>query len=289
MSPQVKPGEGHTNKRRRELARAKAERQGANRTKREAERKRRQLLTAGVATLALLIAGLAFVFWPSGDGASTQASAEGEQATAATAEPSESVSEMTGKPVEGCTTAPTGVESPKSWETAPANQLTADKYTLTLQTNCGDVVISTQPKAAPQTVNSMLWLAQEGFFDNTLCHRLTTSGIYVLQCGDPTASGSGGPGYQLPDENLPKEGGVNYPAGTVAMANSGANTAGSQFFLVYKDTTLPAGYTIWGEVTKGLDIVKRVADAGVIDGGSDGGPVQPIGIVSTTVKPKLGG
>ncbi|MGV1003589.1 MAG: peptidylprolyl isomerase [Candidatus Nanopelagicales bacterium] len=274
MSPQVKPGEGESNKRRKELARAKSARQEAARLQREAQARQRRLMAAGIAALLVVIGGLTFAFWPRG-GDSTAA------------EPSDSVSELAPTAVAGCTQAPTGVESPKSWDKAPADRLSAAKYTLTLTTNCGDIDIATKPKAAAKNVNSMLWLAQEGFFDNTLCHRLTTESIYVLQCGDPTATGSGGPGYKLPDENLPKEGAHNYPAGTVAMANSGANTAGSQFFLVYQDTTLPAGYTIWGEITKGLDIVKKVAAAGVIDSGTDGGPNQPIGILSATVTPKL--
>lgn len=109
----------------------------------------------------------------------------------------------------------------------------------------------------------------------------------MLQCGDPSGSGTGGPGYQVPDENLPKEGGVTYPAGTVAMANAGPGTSGSQFFIVYQDTTLPSSYTIWGEVTEGLDVVQAVAAAGVAGGSGDGPPAQPIGIVKAVPDPKL--
>ena len=107
---------------------------------------------------------------------------------------------------------------------------------------------------------------------------MVTEGIKVLQCGDPTATGTGGPGFTIPDENLPAEGGVNYPAGTVAMANAGPGTSGSQFFLVYEDTTLPPNYTIWGEVSSGLDVVAKIAEAGVAGGGTDGTPAAPIGI-----------
>ena len=129
---------------------------------------------------------------------------------------------------------------------------------LILRTNCGPIEIALDPKA-PFTVTQISALARAGYYNKSLCHRLTTEGIYVLQCGDPTASGSGSPtgwtGYL--DENLPKATGVNYPAGTVAMANSGPKTNGSQFFLVYKDTVLGPNYTIWGKITKGLDQIGR--------------------------------
>jgi peptidyl-prolyl cis-trans isomerase B (cyclophilin B) len=156
--------------------------------------------------------------------------------------------------------------------------------TFTLNTNCGQIVFKTWGKKAPATVIAMAFLAKSGYFDHSLCHRITTAGIYVLQCGDPTASGSGGPMWQYKDENLPEEGSDSYPAGTIAMANSGANTNGSQFFIVYKDTNLPPDYSIWGEVTKGLDIVKRIAAAGVVGGGTDGTPKLTIAIDSVSVK-----
>jgi peptidyl-prolyl cis-trans isomerase B (cyclophilin B) len=127
----------------------------------------------------------------------------------------------------------------------------------------------------------MAYLANNGFFDQSLCHRLTTKGIYVVQCGDPTASGRGGPKWQVPDENLPTGGPGSYPAGTVAMANSGPNTGGSQFFFVYADNSgLGPNYTIWGHVTKGLEILKAIAAAGSnnSNGDGDGGPNQTFAI-----------
>jgi len=162
-------------------------------------------------------------------------------------------------------------------------------HTFTLTTNCGDIVFTAFGKKAPVTVIAMSYLAKSGFFDHSLCHRLTTSGLFVLQCGDPTASGSGGPMWSYNDENLPVNGPNNYPAGTIAMANSGVDangrgTNGSQFFIVYKDTTLPPSYTVWGQVTSGLDIVKRIAAAGVVGGGTDGKPKQTIAIESVSVK-----
>ena len=155
--------------------------------------------------------------------------------------------------------------------------------TITLETNCGKIVITTVGAKAPITVTQIATLARGGFFDNTLCHRLTTQGLYVLQCGDPTATGTGGPNFTYPDENLPVTGPNNYPAGTVAMANSGAGTNGSQFFLVFADTTLGPNYTIWGTITQGLEIVKGIAKAGVKGGGADGTPNQTISINRVTV------
>lgn len=161
---------------------------------------------------------------------------------------------------------------------APENLMKrAPKY-LKLQTNCGTIVIETFAKAAPVTITVMSQLARGGYFDKTLCHRLTTEGIFVLQCGDPTATGSGGPTFRYRDENLPLAAENNYPEGSVAMANSGPNTNGSQFFLVYKDTTLGPNYTLWGKIVSGLEIVKHIAQGGVKNGGVDGAPLRTIGI-----------
>lgn len=165
--------------------------------------------------------------------------------------------------------------------------------TLTLTTNCGDIVISLLGAKAPITVTSIAALANAGYYNKSLCHRLTTEGIFVLQCGDPTASGSGSPtgwtGYI--DENLPKAGAKNYPAGTVAMANSGPKTNGSQFFLVYQDTQLGPDYTIWGKITKGLDLVQKVGAVGAYQMSGtqamyagDGYPIQTVEIVKAVAK-----
>ncbi len=153
--------------------------------------------------------------------------------------------------------------------------------TLTLSTNCGDLSIALETKTAPKNSNSLAFLAEQGYFDGTACHRLTTQGIFVLQCGDPTAAGSGGPGYTTKDENVPADG--VYPAGTVAMAEPSTGDAGSQFFIVYQDTTLPPSYTTVGQVTEGLAAVKAVAQVGVEGGGSDGAPAQPVVIDKATV------
>ena len=179
------------------------------------------------------------------------------------------------------TTKATG-HTPK--DIAPAQKLPRKlARTFTFDTNCGDIVVTTVGAKAPITITQLATLARGGYFNNSLCHRLTTQGLYVLQCGDPTATGTGGPSFTYGDENLPAATLNNYPAGTVAMANSGPGTNGSQFFLVFADTTLGANYTIWGTITQGLDIVKAIAKAGVKGGGADGTPKQTIAIERVTV------
>lgn len=169
----------------------------------------------------------------------------------------------------------------------PDTKVAPTDRTFTLNTNCGTIKFIAFGKKAPVTVIAMTYLAKAGFFDHSLCHRITTAGLYVLQCGDPTASGSGGPMWNYDDENLPAKGPNDYPAGTIATWNSGIQngrgTNGSQFLIVYKDTTLGPDYTIWGQVTSGLDIVKKVAAAGVVGGGTDGTPKQTIAIESVKV------
>jgi peptidyl-prolyl cis-trans isomerase B (cyclophilin B) len=165
----------------------------------------------------------------------------------------------------------------------PKKVLTTFPKKFTLVTNCGNIVITTVGAKAPFAMTSIAALAKGGYYDNSLCHRLTTQGLFVLQCGDPTATGRGGPQFTFPDENLPANTANNYPAGTVAMANSGSNTNGSQFFLVYANTTLAPSYTIWGTITSGLDIVKAIAKAGAAGGAPDGKPAKTIAIQKVLV------
>lgn len=165
------------------------------------------------------------------------------------------------------------------------------KYTFTLDTTCGTIPIALDAAKAPETVNSFDFLAYKGFFDHTRCHRLTTTGIYVLQCGDPTSSGSGGPGYTIGDENLTalgkadSNGGVTYPTGTVAMANTGQkHTGGSQFFLVYKDSPLPPQFTPFGTIdSAGMKVLNKIAKAGETTGQGDGAPNATVVINKATV------
>lgn len=156
---------------------------------------------------------------------------------------------------------------------------------ITLNTNCGDIVIEAFSKGAPVTTSMLTGLVTAKFYDQTICHRMIYSQTAaLLQCGDPTASGYGGPLFQFNDENLPKSEMNNYPAGTVAMANSGANTNGSQFFIMAANTTLDPHYTVWGRVTKGLEIVQAVVNNGTIDGQSVGQPKFALAIEKATVR-----
>lgn len=157
---------------------------------------------------------------------------------------------------------------------------------FTLKTNRGTIQVTLDAKKAPCNTESLAYLAGKKFFDGTSCHRLTTQGLYVLQCGDPSGTGSGGPTYTVNDENLPVGQTPAYPEGVVAMANSGPNTNSSQIFIVYKDSQLPPNYAIVGKVTTGLDVVKKVAKAGVKAGGQqpgDGKPKLPLKIETATV------
>ena len=173
----------------------------------------------------------------------------------------------------------------------PSADLAGDRtWTGTLALNDLPLSIELDGAAAPQAVSSTISLVQEGFYDGLTCHRLTTEGIFVLQCGDPNGDGSGGPGYSYgPIENAPADG--VYPAGTIAMARQSGNaeSQGSQFFVVYQDTTLPAdaagGYTVIGRVTSGLDaLTTGITGLGTADGSTDGPPAAPVSITGFTVE-----
>lgn len=142
----------------------------------------------------------------------------------------------------------------------------------TFETNEGPVTVTMDRATTPCTVHSMEGLIKQGFFDNTQCHRLVDSGIFVLQCGDPTGTGRGGPGYRFADELA---GTRSYPKGTVAMANSGRNTNGSQFFFVYDDSQLPPNYAVFGHLDpESLAVVARIAVEGQ-DGANPDGSGKP--------------
>ena len=280
-------------KRERQLAREHYERQQARRAARAAKRRRNQQIAAVVVAVLVIVGGIALLSSKlGGDDKTTTANpgSAGSVSASATPTPSDSPSPSPSPSGSGagCTYTKSGEASKDvglpAYDPAKAASYTKP-FAVDLATDQGDITITMAADKAPCTTNSFKHLAQSTYFDGTSCHRLTTNNIFVLQCGDPTATGSGGPGYQFGEENLPDEGENNYPAGTVAMANAGTGTNGSQFFLVYKDTTLPASYTIFGTVTQGLDVVQKVADAGSDDsnGTGDGKPKLPITIKTATV------
>jgi peptidyl-prolyl cis-trans isomerase B (cyclophilin B) len=278
-----------SNEQRRQAAKRKLERQLARR----AERARRRRLTAVIVTVVavvVVVGGIYFIV-TAGNGTSAAASASSTSPTPSTPPA------VTSKGPCKYTTTP-GQPAPNGKDVGlpadPAKTPKTGTAQVLFKTSQGNIPLALDKAEAPCTVQSILHLVTGKFFDNTPCHRLTDypepNPLFVLQCGDPTGSGSGGPGYTIPDEkptNLkpaptttpPPSGtpsSVVYPAGTLAMANTGQpHSGGSQFFLVYKDSQLPPSYTVFGRVTPaGLTVLNRIA-AGGITPGSDPSSGQP--------------
>ncbi|MBV9449153.1 MAG: peptidylprolyl isomerase [Streptosporangiaceae bacterium] len=270
--------------------------QELRRAKRQVVRKR-SLIGLSIVATAGLIAGLLLAFLPSGTH-KTNASATRSPTPTASATPSAST---VAEPAHHCTYTAVAAGAPvaKKESLPPATPDYAGNYTATIKTNQGDISFSLLNSKATCTVNSFVHLAQAGYFNNTQCHRMVTTGIYVLQCGDALAKagatltcpsspkpgdpGTGTPGYQFASENLT---GARYTTGTVAMANAGGATNGSQFFIVYRDsTTLPANYTPFATVSSGLNIVQNVAKGGFScqSAAGDGVPKEKVIIDSVTI------
>ncbi|GAB3704176.1 peptidylprolyl isomerase [Mariniluteicoccus flavus] len=173
-----------------------------------------------------------------------------------------------------CSYPPSGDPAKPVDPPSPTEVKTSGQVKLTMNLGQGPVTFTMDRSATPCTAHSFESLVKQGYFDDTACHRLVDSGIFVLQCGDPTGTGRGGPGYRFADE---LKGSEKYPAGTVAMANAGANTNGSQFFFVYKDSPLPPKYTAFGQLDEAsLGVVARIAAEGQ-DGSNPDGSGKPNG------------
>ena len=274
--------------RQRKLARERHER----RRQRQAERDRRNRRLSAAIIVAVLVvavgiggAGLAGAFSSSPSKPTADASPSATPTPTPTPAPSATPATTDGK----CTYTKSG-KAARKVSLPPAKPDLTAKYQATIATNRGDIVIDLNNTAAPCTVNSFVSLADQGFFNNTHCHRLTTIDPYVLQCGDPTGTGRGGPGYKFANEINSSQGTggyVIYQPGTVAMANSGGtDTNGSQFFLVYKDSPLQPDYTPFGTIVSGLNIIQNVAKAGSdnSNGQGDGHPKEKVEINSVTIK-----
>jgi peptidyl-prolyl cis-trans isomerase B (cyclophilin B) len=278
-----------SNEQRRQAAKRKLERQLARRVERA---KRRRVWGVSI-TIGVVIVAVGLVYWlvnlgPDDSEASTK--------------PDDSSSADSTKGACGYTK--NAQEKPPKdpgMPDDPAETPKDGKVTLTLTTNQGAIPLVLDRKEAPCTVQSMQHLADKKYFDNTTCHRLTASeGLKVLQCGDPLGTGGGGPGYTVPDEldyaqqlnpGQPGPDGtptVVYPRGAIAMANAGPSTGGSQFFLVYGDSTLPPSYTLFGTVDPaGLAVLDKIAGGGITpgqNGPQDGAPASPVQITSAVAK-----
>ncbi|MGH3408174.1 MAG: peptidylprolyl isomerase [Streptosporangiaceae bacterium] len=274
--------------RQRELERARYRRRMARREQRDTQV--RKWTIGGLAAVIVLgiIAGAVFLF--NDEKSPSSAAAISSHTPAASTTPTDSATPSVSssaaavtEPAHHCTYTSSPPASRKVGMPSASPDYKAT-YQATIHTNRGNIVINLLNSKATCTVNSFVYLASKSFFSNTHCHRLTTKGIFVLQCGDPTGTGQGGPGYKFNDENLS---GAKYTAGTVAMANSGPNTNGSQFFLVYKNSlSLPASYTPFGTIVSGLNIIQKVAKAGSdnSNGTGDGHPKEKVEIESVTMK-----
>ncbi|OBH20746.1 peptidylprolyl isomerase [Mycolicibacter sinensis] len=289
-----------TNEERRAQAKRKLDEQVAQRA--EAARKQRQILMiAGAVVAVLLVAGVVFVVLR-GDGDSGSVSASSTSETTDAADSSEAspgepgqLPKFTASPTLGANCqypksarpASKPVEPPRSGKvpTEPA------EVSVSMMTDQGPIGLMLNNAQSPCTVNSFISLGAKDFFAGTQCHRLTTSPMLsVLQCGDPAGDGTGGPGYQFANEyptdqyapNDPAAGQpVTYPRGTLAMANAGPGTNGSQFFLVYRDSMLPPQYTVFGRIQDdGLATLDKIAAGGVQGGGTDGPPVTTVTVKS---------
>jgi peptidyl-prolyl cis-trans isomerase B (cyclophilin B) len=265
--------------RQRRLARERYER---NLSRRVAQRERTRRIT-GIILACMVVAGLGVGgFFLFGGGPANHPAAA-TPSRPATASPSPSAAAPVAEPAHTCAYNVSGTASRKVG-LPPKHPDFRAHYQATIRTNRGNIVIDMLNSRATCTVNSFVSLAKQKYFSQTTCHRLTTSGIFVLQCGDPTGTGSGGPGYQFSDESLV---GAKYPAATVAMANAGPNTNGSQFFLVYQNSAgLQPNYTPFGTIVSGLKIIQNVAKAGSdnANGAGDGHPKEKVVIKSVTIK-----
>ncbi|MEO7077538.1 MAG: peptidylprolyl isomerase [Rhodococcus sp. (in: high G+C Gram-positive bacteria)] len=278
-----------SNEQRREAAKRKLERQLEHRAERA--KKRKQLTIAGsVLGVAVVVGAVAVVF------AITRGGDEPETTAAGTPSADTLISDGRSEPLPAtvnCAYPPAQAPAAKP-NTPPRTDAipTSDEpLSYSMETSQGNIGLRLNNPQAPCTVNSFVSLANQGYFDGTSCHRLTTSaGLQVLQCGDPAGTGQGGPGYEFADEfpvdqyNVgdPAAGQpISYPRGTLAMANAGPGTNGSQFFLVFGDSKLPPAYTAFGTIDEtGLQTLDKVVAGGVEGGAQDGKPALPVEITN---------
>jgi peptidyl-prolyl cis-trans isomerase B (cyclophilin B) len=288
-----------TNQMRREAAKRKLARQQERRAA-QARRRRQMTVFGSVAAVVVVLVGVV-LFATLGQGSGTPAAAPAptptpEAAPTAAAETPAAIptaaAPLPQRPAAlpatvNCNFPADGQAARPVKPPAGANVSTQGTVGVTLQTGDGAIGLTLDKALAPCTVDSFVSLAQQGYFDNTTCHRITTApGLQVLQCGDPSGTGSGGPGYTVPDEFFPE---LKYGRGILAMANTGQpNTGGSQFFMIYGDGELPPQYTAFGSITPdGLQVLdtiaKRGSDGSLEPSPGGGKPVQPVTIEKAVV------
>ncbi len=285
-----------TNKQRREAARRHLERQLQRRQEDTQKRKQRNLIVTIVGVVVVLVALVLVVIVATGNSGKKKPAASASTSPTAPASDSTDASSTApaGPTVETngpCGYTKSGTATKDVGIPPDPNPTPTTNRTLSINSTQGAITISLDASIAPCTVQSIAFLATQKYYDGTKCHRVTDeTGLYVLQCGDPAGDGSGGPGYESKDENLTK---ADYSVvGTVAMANGGPGTDGSQFFIIWKDSSsLPKSYTEIGHVTAGMDVVQKVAAAGSdnANGTGDGAPKLPITFTTVTATPPVTG
>lgn len=268
-------------KRAKQVAWDKHHRQNERRSVQAQRTRRNAFITVGVVA-AIVIVVLAVAFWPE---SSADSAAEDLANTPVSAPPA-----PVPTPTDVTCTEATGTPNDKTYTQAPDQGLKPGA-TLTLDTNCGAINIALETASAPVTTNAIAFLAADGWYNGNTCSRLTTQGIFVVQCGAANPNGQGDAGLTVTREALPTPdpttGAALYPAGSVAIAASAQGPSGSQFFIVYKDTALGAEYNMFGKVTSGLNVVEYIAANGVAEGGpnpADGPPAQSLVINTATVR-----
>ncbi|MCP2340853.1 peptidylprolyl isomerase [Actinomadura rupiterrae] len=242
--------------RKKQLARQRYERQQARRQAEEA--RARTLKIVGAAVAAVVVIG----------GGTAAALVLGKDDKKKPAKPEAQATQSKAKPGECAYNASQDQGALKDGSKPPAKPAYNGPVKATIKTSQGDIGLTLDGAKAPCATNSFAFLASKKFWAGSHCHRLSTSaGLQMLQCGDPTGTGQGGPGYKFANENTA---GAKYDAGTLAMANAGPDTNGSQFFLVYGNSQLSPDYTVLGKITSGLDVLQAVAKGGIAKAGDDG-------------------
>lgn len=277
-----------TNKERRQEALSQLEKEIKSRDRKE----KTKPLTVVFASLAVILVVVGGIWYAASRTTSDEVVTADESSTAPATPDYEKLSLTRASALEDtvkCEYPDAGEASKEISKPSTDNVPATGTVTVNLKTAQGNIGMELDRSVSPCTVNAVEHMAAEGYYNDTVCHRITTSGIYVLQCGDPSGTGSGGPGFSFANEyptdeatdvNTP----VIYERGTIAMANAGADTNGSQFFLNYDDSPLAPNYTYFGKISdEGLETLDKIAEVGAEGGASDGAPAEEVRIETASV------